>query len=95
MRDFFYHFQITVFAFAVTLVMAKTFHYAVTIRRKNVINWFYFNFYSVVNSQTEESERAKRLQNKFTMSIVLLTLLMVSSIFITRVLEIYFPGLLS
>jgi len=95
MREFFYHFQIIVFACAVRLVLAKTIHYAVTIRRKNVINWFYFNFYSVVNSQTEESERAKRLQNKFTMSIVLLTLLMVSSIFITRVLEIYFPGLLS
>ena len=95
MREFFYLFERTVIASAAILLLAKTIHYSLTIRRKNLINWFYFNFYSIVNSQTEYSEKAKRVQNKFTVSIVLLILLLVSSLLINKVLELYFPAVLS
>jgi hypothetical protein len=92
MREFLFMFPRTVVTCAGLLVLAKTIHYSLTIRRKNLINWFYFNFFSIVNSQTEEGEKAKRLQNKLTISIMLLIILTVSSFFITRVLERFFPA---
>jgi hypothetical protein len=92
MRDFFL-FQIIIIAAASMLSLVKTVHYTLTIRRKNLLNWFYFNFYSIVNSQTEQTERAKKIQNKFTLFIVVLLLIVLSSIFINKALQHYFPDI--
>lgn len=88
-------FQTTLIAAAFVVFLIKTAHYMATIRRKSIINWFYFNFYSIVNSQTEESERAKRLQNKLTVIMTILVLIVFFSLVINWSLQIYFPQLVS
>src|SRR5258706_3729435 len=94
MNDFLL-FQIIIIATASLLSLVKTVHYTITIRRKNLLNWFYFNFYSIVNSQSEQSEKAKKTQNKFTVFIVVLLLIVLSSILINKALQTYFPDIFS
>ena len=58
-------------AAALTLIL-KTRHFIVNIKRKKVLSWFYFSPFNIMNSYNDESARAKKIQNIYSLVAIIL-----------------------
>ena len=79
--------EITMAATTLLVFFMKTAHYFITIRRKNLNNWFHFNYHSIVNSQNERTVKAKKIQNTLTSVLMFLLILTVAASIIIRFVE--------
>jgi hypothetical protein len=59
------------------LIIVKTIHFLKTTHRRKILNWFYFNKYSIYDSHNSKSAKAKKTQNILT---VILAFLLVIAI---------------
>ncbi len=66
-----------VFFIIIYLIIIKTRHFVKHIRHKKLVNWFYFNRYSIALSSTQESAAAKKKQNAYTFNICMALLVLV------------------
>ena len=73
-----------IIAAVIVLILIKTAHFFKRIRRKNLFNWFYFNTYSIIGSQSPKSAKAKKTQNAFTLILAVLILIALIIVFLNN-----------
>jgi hypothetical protein len=67
--------EIIFLSLLVMTFLVKTIHFLTKIRRKRLLYWFHFDLDSIINSRSRESEKAKKLQNTFSVLLLVLILL--------------------
>jgi uncharacterized integral membrane protein len=73
--------QVIIMSILVLLILIKTAHYFKKIRHRRLSNWIYFSTNSIYNSQSQETVKAKRMQNAFTIIVTIL-------LFVTLLIEL-------
>jgi len=69
--------EIVFLSLTISLFILKTAHFITRIRHRKLLYWFYFGSESIINSRNEQSAKAKKLQN--TYSVLFFILLVVTS----------------
>ena len=64
--------ETSIFIAVVLTLVLKTRHFILNIRRKKVLSWFYFSPFNIMNSYNDESARAKKIQNIYSLIAIIL-----------------------
>ena len=67
-------FKLIILALLATFMFFKTVHFALFVNKKHLYSWFYFSMPSINNSTCPHSAKAKKVQNRFTFIIMIISL---------------------
>ncbi len=63
-------------AIILTIVILKFTNFSKSSRKRGIRRWFYFNDYDIINSPNEKVRTARKMQNRMSMGILFLLLLL-------------------